>query len=84
MKIKLLDGSECEGFYGGWFPFMREYVGTVISNKQQYWDRPADNLPKYEEHNACFEVWLPNGDKYYILYWDRRCVEIMEGENEDE
>lgn len=80
MKIKLLDGENCKDFCGGWFPYMSKYVGTVIS-KRQDWDRSTDNIPKYAEHPRYFAVWFPNGNAYF---WDKRCVEIMEGENEDE
>ena len=77
MKIKLLDGSKCKDFYGGWFSFMECRVGLEIS-KEQDWANEW-GVPKYIDiDDSFFEVWTGDGSHYF---WDKRCVEIIEGED---
>lgn len=33
-KVRVLDGSEINGYAGGWIPDMKEYVGKVSTIKQ--------------------------------------------------
>lgn len=73
MTIKLLDGSKCEDFYGGWFSFMKKYVGKEISKRQDWANEWGE--AKYAEGDSYFQVWLEDGCHYL---WDKRCVEIME------
>ena len=73
MKIKLLDGSNCKDFHGGWYPHMQKAVGKIVTDTEG--SDPYDFDPNYfVEYEPFYYVWLDH--THY--FWDKRFVERLE------
>lgn len=73
MTIKLLDGSKCKDFHGGWYPHMEKAVGKTVSDIKvtNPYDFKTNHFIEYEQY---YYVWL--NDMHY--FWDKRFIEIVE------
>ncbi len=57
MTIKLLDGSKCKDFHGGWYPHMQKAIGKTVSDIKvtNPYDFKTNHFIEYEHY---YYVWL--------------------------